>query len=394
MLDNVLNIENQLLQLQLLVTKIRLDVLPQIERMSHVISLMIVVLSILSLLVFILLGKRIVKLITQPINQLVEAMGSIARGEKKLDSRVSIPKQRELADLSHSFNHMLEKLNDARSKIVAQSPAFQRFVPEKGLKLLGKNAITNIELGDFKKYQMAVLFSDIRDFTSTTEKMTARESFDFINNYLIAMEPVIEKNHGFIDKYIGNAVMALFLEEDGAQHAFQACLDMFEALNDINARADELNLENPIRIGICLNSGELILGTIGGEFRMEETVIGDTMNLASRMESTNKAYGTEILISNYSYDLLTEESRSYIREIDKVSVKGKADKILSYEVYEQCDKELKAQKALVADKLKQASDLYDQENYEACMALLKDCQEVAPKDLVIPHYIELVEPHL
>ncbi len=148
---------------------------------------------------------------------------------------------------------------------------------------------------------MSILFADIRDFTTLSERMTPEENFKFINAYLSHMEPAILDNNGFIDKYIGDAIMALFSRS--ADDAIKAGIDMLHRLAKYNTK--RTNPERPpIQIGIGINTGSLMLGTVGGQTRMDGTVIGDAVNLASRLEALTKHYGVSLLISHHTFQCL------------------------------------------------------------------------------------------
>jgi len=209
--------------------------------------------------------------------------------------------------------------------------AYSRLVPHQLLSLLQARSIVDVKLGDQVERKMTILFTDIRDFTSLSESMTPAENFEFINSYLSQMEPVISRHHGIIDKYIGDAIMALF--EKGADEALGGAIDMLERLAYYNAwrqRAGYL----PIQIGIGLNSGMVMIGTVGGINRMDSTVIGDAVNLAARVEEATKLYNTPLLIShNTLYDLNTPDAY-HLRFLDRIRVKGKAQPLSIYEVFD------------------------------------------------------------
>ena len=206
-----------------------------------------------------------------------------------------------------------------------------RFLPSEFLSLLNKKNIIEVQLGDQVEKEMSILFSDIRDFTSLSEKMTPQENFDFINCYLGRMEPIISQYQGFIDKYIGDAIMALF--PTSADEAVKASIAMLKTLAAYNQERRQSGLE-PIAIGIGLNTGLLMLGTVGGENRMDGTVISDAVNLASRIEGMTKMYGAALLISEETYAHLNEVSQYAIRTIDRVKVKGKSEPVTVYEVFD------------------------------------------------------------
>ena len=180
------------------------------------------------------------------------------------------------------LNQNLEKSLDAESEL---TDAYGRFVPHQFLNLLGYESIIDVNLGDQVQQEMSVLFADIRDFTTLSETMTPQENFNFINAYLSRMEPAITSNNGFIDKYIGDAIMALF--SDFADDAVKAGIAMLNILTNYNEDRQRVGYI-PIQIGIGINSGSLMLGTVGGKSRMDSTVISDAVNLASHIEGLTK----------------------------------------------------------------------------------------------------------
>ena len=209
--------------------------------------------------------------------------------------------------------------------------AYGRFVPHEFLQLLNKNSVLDVKLGDHVEQEMTVLFSDIRGFTSLSEEMSPQENFRFINGYLGRMEPMISTYHGFIDKYIGDSIMALF--PTCADDAVQGAIAMLNTLGDYNSGRKRAGYQE-IAIGIGLNTGPLMLGTVGGQNRMDGTVISDAVNLASRVEGLTKIYGTALLITEQTYLKLQDPSHYLIRIIDRVKVKGKSKAVTVYEVFD------------------------------------------------------------
>ena len=172
--------------------------------------------------------------------------------------------------------------------------AYGRFVPREFLRFLERESIVDVRLGDQVLKEMSILFADIRSFTTLSEGMSPEENFNFLNSYLSRVGPVIRNRRGFIDKYIGDAVMALFPES--ADDALQAAIAIQKEVAIYN-RYRQKSGYRAIAIGIGLHRGSLMLGTIGEEQRMESTVISDAVNLASRLEELTKVYGVSILIS-------------------------------------------------------------------------------------------------
>jgi len=227
-----------------------------------------------------------------------------------------------------AFTRQVEALQ--AQKLYQLNQAYERFMPHQFLKLLSKASVTEVELGDQIEQEMTILFADIRDFTTLSENMTPQETFNFINEYLRQMEPIIRQYGGFIDKYIGDAIMALFPEADAA---VQAGIEMLNTLQNYNVNRLSDN-KTPIQIGIGINTGALMLGTVGGEKRMDGTVISDAVNLASRLEGLTKTYHTAFLISQSTLARLPDPAQYRIRLLDNVRVKGKSEIVTIYEVFD------------------------------------------------------------
>ena len=208
--------------------------------------------------------------------------------------------------------------------------ASRRFVPREFLDLLGRESLTDVQLGDHISGTMTVLFSDIRDFTKLSEALTPTENFQFLNSYLKNVTPIIRTYHGFIDKYIGDAIMALF--PDKAVDALEAAVALLRQVGVYNAGRKSAGYV-PIRIGIGLHRGELILGTIGEEHRMETTVIADAVNVASRMEGLTKIFGVDLLVSGGVVDALPKGHGIPLRHLGAVKAKGKTQSVEIYECY-------------------------------------------------------------
>ncbi|MBN8833291.1 MAG: hypothetical protein ABS68_01825 [Niastella sp. SCN 39-18] len=209
--------------------------------------------------------------------------------------------------------------------------AYSRFVPNEFLKLLKKENIIDIKLGDQIQYDMTVMFSDIRDFTSMSEKMSPKENFEFLNGYLEHIGPIIRSNNGFIDKYIGDAIMALF--PNGPDDAVKAAVEIGLQLAAYNENRTQLGLPI-IKTGTGIHTGPMILGTIGERERMESTVISDAVNLAARLEGLTKYYGVSLLLTQSTFEKLTSPHDYHHRKLDKVKVKGKEDFVTIIEIFD------------------------------------------------------------
>ena len=290
-------------------------------------------------------------------------------------------RQKFIEDL-FEVNCNLEISLDAELEI---AEATSRFVPNEFLAFLGCDSIVDIKLGEAVELEMSVLFSDIRDFTTLSEQMTPTENFKFINSYLSRMEPLIVENQGFIDKYIGDAIMALFSE--GADDAVKAGIAMLQTLAEYNRDRASVGYV-PVQIGVGINTGSLILGIVGGKSRMDGTVISDAVNLASRIESLTKNYGVSLLITQQTFDRLTNPGDYAIRVIDKVQVKGKSEWVTVYEVFDADLAEVKAGKLATLQLFTEALSLYNMKSFRQAAGLFADCLRQNPGDKVARIYLE------
>ncbi len=198
--------------------------------------------------------------------------------------------------------------------------ASERFVPNGFLELVGRRRIVDVGLGDSAERELTILFSDIRDFTAISERLTPQRTFEFINEYLGRVVPIVERNHGVIDKYIGDAIMALFPPDPGT--AIRAALEMLAELDALNDERSAAGLDR-IEAGVGIHTGPLMLGTVGTASRMDGTVIGDAVNTCSRVEGLTKRYGARLLVTSDAWDRLDVLERPRARRVDRVRVKGK-----------------------------------------------------------------------
>ena len=266
---------------------------------------------------FIMLGislaiTLISRSITRPIHNLYDAMGDVNEGS--LEVRVPVVSRDEVGYLTTTFNGMIERLR----RMVESS---RRFVPDQFLTALDKDDITDVVLGDAILRDMAVLFMDIRGFTPMSERMTADENLTFVNSLLERVLPAIEAYHGFIDKYMGDAIMALFAE--GPDDALLAGLSLQEAMVAYNRDRRTEGLES-VTVGVGINYGELILGTVGSRSRLDTTVIGSTVNVAARLEKLTKEHGVPIILPEPVFDSLRDSTRSGLRtrRLGMVEIRG------------------------------------------------------------------------
>ncbi|MGN6401484.1 MAG: adenylate/guanylate cyclase domain-containing protein [Flavisolibacter sp.] len=208
--------------------------------------------------------------------------------------------------------------------------ATAKFVPYEFIGSLGHNVITDVRLGDHVEKVVTVLFSDIRDFTTLSEKMSPEENFSFVCSFNERMGPIIRQNNGFINQYLGDAIMAIF--PVNASDALRAAIEMQTALEELNEVRKLTNLSS-IRIGIGMHTGPLIMGITGDHNRLDATTISDTVNTASRIESLTKYYKSGIIISDSSLQQIKETATFHLRNLGLVQLKGKQEAIGIHECF-------------------------------------------------------------
>ncbi|MDM8561389.1 response regulator [Candidatus Parabeggiatoa sp. HSG14] len=264
--------------------------------------------------------------------------------------------------------------------------AYSNFVPLEFLQLLEKESIIDVRLGDHVQKHMSILFADIRSFTTLSESMSPKENFDFINAYLGRVSPVIRKHNGFIDKYIGDAIMALFPEK--VDDAVQASIEIHQQLIAFN-KDRKKNLMQPISIGIGLHIGTLMLGTIGEKKRMEGTVISDAVNLASRLEGLTKMYGASLIMSEEILKELTNLEQYHYRSLGKVRVKGKQEPVHIFEIIDsESDEEVKIKKIQLKSLFNQAVGFYYQKQFQQAFIQFQHIMTELPQDKATAFYLE------
>ncbi len=261
--------------------------------------------------------------------------------------------------------------------------AYGRFVPNEFLRTLGRESILDVKLGDQTQGAMTVLFSDIRSFTSISEGMTPKENFEFLNEYLNYVIPPIRQHHGFIDKYIGDAVMAIFpMCPEDAVNASIGMLKQLEVYNQQN------NLTWTLRIGIGLHTGTLMLGTIGDDERMDGTVISDTVNLASRLEGLTKKYGASIIVSEETLSGIETPEAYHSRFLGNVQVKGKQEAVSIFEVYDGDPEQIRALKLRTTTEFEQGLQHYFAREFLEAATCFKQVLAVNPDDKTAQLYLE------
>ncbi len=264
-----------------------------------------------------------------------------------------------------------EKEEELKRNLKAEqeiNKAINKFVPNEFISALGKKGITDVQLEDHTEREVTVLFSDIRGYTSLSEKLSPTENFKFVSNYSAQMGPIIRSNGGFINQYLGDGIMALFI--DNPEGALKAAIEMHQINNQNNNQ--RMHEGNPdLTIGIGIHTGPLIMGVLGDEDRFDAATISDTVNAAARVEGLTKQYGCNILLSDASIRKVNE-SQFGLRYLEPVQVKGKKQVIKIYECFDGDKPALLDLKTKSLLSFKEASIAYLNKDFEKAINLFED----------------------
>ncbi|MEM9985007.1 MAG: adenylate/guanylate cyclase domain-containing protein, partial [Bacteroidota bacterium] len=280
-----------------------------------------------------------------------------------------------------ALNHELQKVNTA----------FGRFVPHAFLESLGHQSVLDVQLGDQVEKEVTVLFSDIRRYTTLAEGMTPQENFNFLNAYLGRMGPIIQAHQGFVNQYYGDGIMALFMHEPA--DALQAATAMQQSLADYN----EVRLAKgrlPLQIGIGVHTGPLMMGIIGDTLRLEAGVVSDTVNTASRMEGLTKHFGINLLLSDATFQRLSESDRGQLRLLGRVIVKGRQQPMPVYQAYGGEPEATQMQLDALQAPFEAAMQTYLQADFAGASSQWEAILAQAPEDGPTQHYLRLSREHL
>ncbi len=302
---------------------------------------------------------------------------TVYRLKKELDE-----KNKELKEANDLLE---ERVKKRTAQLVQLNKAYERFVPREFLRLLKKESILEVELGDQIAQQMTVMFSDIRGWTTISEEMTAQESFNFINAFLNRASPVINAHRGFIDNFQGDGMMALFPES--ADDAVRAAIAMHAVVSEYNQDRQQKGFQ-PIGIGVGLHIGDLMLGIIGHVERMQGTVVADAVNLASRLEGLTRVYGSSISISEPTLTQLKDPDQYKHRFVDRVQVKGKKDPVSVHEVFDGDPPAIIDLKEQTKDDFEQGLCLYYDRKFSEASVKFNQVLENHPEDRAARIYLK------
>ena len=335
-------------------------------------------------LLLLIITAVIAVIMSHSLRRAAVTVNKIAEGDFTVRSKAK--SQDEIGDICRQVNHMADSLSAMFEEKDANERFYYKFVPEKFRELLGKERFTDLELGDAQSREFTVLFCDIRSFSLNSEMLTAKENFEFVNIIYGIAGPIIRSHGGFVDKYIGDAVMALF---ESADDAVQAGIELYRAIVQDPATAVQLGVSD-INIGIGIHTGMARIGIVGETERLSGTVISDTVNLSSRLESLTKTYHTAMLISKETLDKMEHPESIRTRYLGMVQVAGVKEVRSLYEVLDCLDDENRAVREQNAPKLREAIRLFHLGDLHRAEEELRPLAGEGAKDPVAALYLDYI----
>ncbi|MFM8481116.1 MAG: bacteriohemerythrin [Gammaproteobacteria bacterium] len=294
-----------------------------------------------------------------------------------------------------SQDSSLDQLNDAILRTRAEhrtamaalrntQRAYGHFVPKSFLNFLGTTDISAIQLGDFVEMKTSIMFADIQNFTALAEELKSADVFATLNTYLAQYEAPIHGHSGVIDKFLGDGALAIFRTADDAVAAGNEMLERVARVNQDRARQGLPTLE----IGIGINTGYSALGVIGNAERLETTVIGDSVNVAARIQDLTRRFGNRMLISETTYLNLDDTASYAIRFADRIEVKGRTRPVSVYEVFDTEREQTRTPKIIGLDLFEDAVACYHLGYYQKGLDILARYSSIADADPLARVYME------
>jgi class 3 adenylate cyclase/DNA-binding NarL/FixJ family response regulator len=332
----------------------------------------------------------------EQVGKVTTAASDVERDAFQPDALEEVAKRSdELGHLARVFTKMVntvkareKELTHANTQLESLLKAYGRFVPHEYIRFLRKESITDVQLGDHVSKVMAVMFSDIRSFTTISEDMTPQENFNFVNAYLKRVSPEIRNHYGLIVKFLGDGMMAVF--PDGADDAVAAGVAKHKQVHDYNEQRKAKGYL-PLSVGVGIHVGHMMLGMVGEENRMQGDAFSDNVNLTARLEGLTKFYGVSLLISEQALHHLSNPEKYQIRFLDRAIVKGRNEPIAVYEVLNAEVEATRLLKLETQPDFEKGLELYRNCNLKQAKASFEKVLAVNPSDKTAQLYTERVE---
>jgi adenylate cyclase len=289
------------------------------------------------------------------------------------------------------FEKNIREIKMREAAMLRINEVIKKFVPNEFISALGKENITDVRLGDQIEKIVTVLFTDIRDFTTLSERMSPEENFRFVSSFNEVLGPIIRRHKGFINQYLGDSIMAIFPNQP--EDALLAAIEMQRAVRQLNQRRIQ-NGELPILAGIGMHTGSLIMGITGDEHRLDAATISDTVNTAARIESLTKYYKSPLLLSEVTLNRIPNPSNFVFRRLGKVLLKGKNNILSVVECMNGMEEESAAIRKQNMGDFDMAMELYQQGQFEHSIQLFSKVVSSDETDQTVKVFFEKAKKYL
>ncbi len=277
---------------------------------------------VLLTLIYLLLVFIMFKVITKPLRKLEQAIERLSDGN--VGDKISIGGGKQFKNIEHSLNKINDNYRMKESLLKQTNTEYEKFIPKQFVKFLGKSSVLDLVVGTQVKKEVTTLFCDIRNSSQVSTSLSLEENFNYINSYLNIVVPVIRKYNGFIDKYLGDGIMAVFTRP---RQAFDCAHAIIKAVNEKNAQ--NINMPN-LDVGVSLNTGEVVFGVVGDDTRKSVTIVSDAVDVTVKMGEINKVFGSQITFSKETLNSLESSVKINYRYIGNLKV-GEKDFISVFE---------------------------------------------------------------
>ncbi|HIK29364.1 MAG: response regulator [Oscillatoriaceae bacterium SKW80] len=329
--------------------------------------------------------------LTKPIksNLLLAKIASTLRLQQVREQRLQSQLSQQVKEQTRRNLSTAWRINQALTE------KFRLFVPEQFLQRIAPEGVESIQLGNVKEEEVSILFCDIRGFTTIAESQQAADTFRWLNAFFTQMNQAIASQGGFIDKFLGDALVAVFDRQRlHPQDALTAAVMMRQSLRDFNNNRALFKLSEPVNIGIGIHAGKVAIGTLGTDSRMDSTVIGDVVNTASRLEEMTKVYGCQVIASSSVLAQAPEPERFCCRCIDRVIPRGKQEAIEIYEVLGTNDCILDEEKWRALPIFNEGMQAWQRGDFSTALLYFQELVKQNPTDQVAALYVDRCQERL
>ncbi len=328
----------------------------------------------------------------QEAEQIGLTLGAVDYVTKPISPPILLARVRthlELKDASDKLqqqNALLEQRVAERTReLMLTNRSLSRFIPNDFLHALGRDNILDVQLGDHVEGTMSVLSLDIRAYTTLAETLSPREVFDFTNGFFGRMGPIVRAHNGFVAQFTGDGFMAVF--PSNPADAIRAAIEMQQALGTYNQERRSKSRQ-PLKMGIGINTGSLMLGVVGDSVRTYTAQVSDTVNTTARLEGLTKYYGVSIVISEATYKGLEDPNEFQSRQLDRVLLKGKHVPTTIHEIFSADAAETRQRKSDTLERFKQGQHLYFERSFAEALKCFAEVLTILPDDLTTKLYLE------